>query len=64
MVNSKGMIDDHFFCSAVKKTIGTNFLSELIKETLRVIEGDHISCIVSLGTRSESRVSNRATFYM
>ena len=35
-----------------------------IKETLRVIEGDCISRMVSLGTGSESSVSNRATFRM
>ena len=36
----------------------------LIKETLRVIEGDCIFCMVPLDTGLESRVSNRATFHM
>ena len=34
------------------------------KVTLRVIEGDHIVCMVPLGAGSESRVSNRAPFHM
>ena len=62
VVHGKDMIDDHSFCSTVKKSTGTDFLP--IRETLRVIEGDCIFCIVHLGIGSESRVSNRATFCM
>ena len=66
MVDGKGMIDDHSFCSAIKKSVGTDFLSRLFSNQ-GISEGDRRRLyifIVPLGTGSESRVSNRTTFYM